>query len=338
MRIFLGAGALLAIAFLLPNGVQARPAEHRIIQVGIDHFDQFTLTGEGGQSIRFAVSHPRRRSPLVLYIQGSGCAPAFFETQPRQYASSIFSLTTTAHIGEYAVMAVDKPYSPPKPPPKAGLATSCPQEFNDNFSYSGWLSEVREAFSKALTLPWVDPHRTLVIGESEGATIAAGLAGADSRVTDVALVGGSGTTQLYDMILQAYASSGDDAEKLKALKELDETLDEINSSPTSTSKFAWGHTYLRWSSFFAASSARSLLHSKARVYLVSGMQDSNVPVLSTEVLYAELRAAGRDVTFRRIPGAGHDLLPLGADFAANMPRLENEFARITQWFYADVRR
>jgi dipeptidyl aminopeptidase/acylaminoacyl peptidase len=62
------------------------------------------------------------------------------------------------------------------------------------------------------------------------------------------------------------------------------------------------------------------------------MADVNVPILSTEVLYSMLRAKGRSVLFRRIPQAGHSLIPDDADFGANMPRLEAEFQRIIDWF------
>jgi dipeptidyl aminopeptidase/acylaminoacyl peptidase len=70
------------------------------------------------------------------------------------------------------------------------------------------------------------------------------------------------------------------------------------------------------------------VQSKARVYLASGMRDDSVPILSTEVAYARLRALGRDVTFRRVPRAGHGLMAEGG----TMADVQKEYDAIMAWF------
>ena len=100
------------------------------------------------------------------------------------------------------------------------------------------------------------------------------------------------------------------------------------ADPKSTSKYAWGHTYLRWSSFFAQSTLDKLARAKARVYLASGMQDKSSPILSTEAMYAQLRAQGRDVTFSRVPMAGHSMVPEGRP----MPEAQKEYDAFMAWF------
>jgi len=62
--------------------------------------------------------------------------------------------------------------------------------------------------------------------------------------------------------------------------------------------------------------------------IVSGMQDSSTPILSAEAMAADLRAAGRDVTVRRLPDVGHTLQPAGASGDALWP----EYQRILDWF------
>lgn len=163
---------------------------------------------------------------------------------------------------------------------------------------------------------------------SEGGALAAGLALALPQVTDVALSGASGTTQLYDFVARIHQGRGSDVEKARELDLLDTTVADILADPASGSKFAWGHPYRRWSSFFAQSAGDNLLQSKARVYIVSAMQDMATPPLSTEVMVAQLRGKGRDVTIRRLPTANHDMVPAGS----GMAEVQAEYEAIMRWF------
>lgn len=290
---------------------------------------RYTLERSDGPAIRYYLSKPSRKSPLVLYIQGSGCIAPFGRNDTGGRNSTIFSWIPLVQQGRHAVMVVEKPHQPTEPQKgSAGDAIGCAGEFNDYFSFDTWLATLRQAVRHALTQPHVDPRQVLVIGISEGATMAAGLARELPEVTHVALLGATGPTQLYDFAANIYRSSEDDAAKLHRLQELDATVSAINADPKSTTKFAWGHTYLRWSSFFAQSSAGNLSQSQARVYLASGMRDDSVPILSTEVMYAQLRAQGRDVTFRRIPLANHSLVPAGGTFDQVQP----EYDALMAWF------
>lgn len=148
------------------------------------------------------------------------------------------------------------------------------------------------------------------------------------EVSAVALSGASGTTQLYDFVARIHQGKGGDAEKQRELALLDTTVADILADPSSGSKFAWGHPYRRWSSFFAQSAGDNLLQSKARVYIVSGMQDTSTPILSTEVMAAQLRGQGRDVTLKRVPTANHDLVPAGGGY----PEAQAEYDAIMDWF------
>jgi predicted esterase len=307
----------------------ASSTQEEALDFGKTTATRYTLQRDGAPATRYLISKPAQRSPLVLYIQGSGCIPPFIGLGTPQRSSTIFSWVPLAQQGRYAVMAVDKPYQPDgMPDAQPGSALGCPAAFNDYFSYDRWLAVLVQAVRHAATLPYVDARRVLVIGISEGATMAAGLARALPEVSDVALVGGSGPTQLFDFAANIHRSSMADADKVRALQELDATVDNINGDPASTARFAWGHSYLRWSSFFAQSSSDNLAQSKARVYLASGMQDSSVPILSTEVLYAQLRAQGRDVRFRRVADGNHSLQPEGVPF----PEVQKEYDSIMTWF------
>lgn len=305
------------------------PVKSTVIKTANDEFTRFEFTPVKGPPVEYYISKPQAPSPLVIYLQGSGCTPVFPATGfGDDHASTVFSSTTMARTYPITVMVIDKPYAPKRPPQSSGVATDCPKEFNDYFSLDAWVSHIEVAYEHALGLPWVDSRRTLIIGISEGATVAAALAARDQRITDVALVGGSGPTQFYDFVVNAYASSPEHTKVLAALEKLDSKRAAIAAAPLDSTRFEWGHSYKRWSSFFSSSSVDNLEKSDARVYLVSGMADTDVPILSTELLYAELVNAGRDITMRRIPDGNHALMRAGV----SIDEVESEFDRIIHWY------
>lgn len=326
--------ALLPIAFLLAATCGAAPSASDAVQV--DTFvrptlemSRLTLRDGDGPPVRYYLSRPAKKAPLVLYIQGSGCVPPFRGLDTPHPSSGIFSWVPLASQRRHAVMAVDKPYQSDEPQQgPGGSAIGCAGRFNQHFSYNAWLDTLKRALRHALTRPEVDARRVLVIGISEGAPVAAGLARAMPEVTDVALVGANGPTQLFDFAAGIYRTNGSDEDKLRQLQEIDDSYRAISADPASTGKMVWGHTHLRWSSFFAQSTLENLMESKSRVYVVSGMQDRSVPIVSAEVLYAQLRVKGRDVTIRRLPNAGHGLVPDGQP----MEQAQAEYDAIMAWF------
>jgi predicted esterase len=319
---------------LLAATASAAPAPAPAVQDEVLNFktltmSRVTLQEPGQPPVRYYLSKPARKAPLVLFIQGSGCIPPFSGLDTPNRTSSLYSWLPLAHQGRYAVMAVDKPYQSDEPQGGGpGQATGCAGAFNQHFSYDSWLATLKQAVRHALKRPEVDATRVLVFGMSEGGPMAAGLAREIPEVTHVVLGASNGPTQLYDFAVKIYRSPDADEVKLVRLQELDATLNAISADPKNTSKFVWGHTYLRWSSFFAQSPVDNLAHSKARIYLVSGMQDSMVPILSTEMMYAQLRAQGRDVTFRRLPLAAHNLVPEGRDITES----QKEYDAFMAWF------
>lgn len=295
--------------------------------VGTTEVVGYRLSQEGAPDVEYFISKTREPAPLVLLIQGSGCAPVFSGLGTSRRSSNVFGYIDLAQQGKYAVMVVNKPYAPKEAPAGGGII-ACPTEFNEYFTLENWVRDLGRAFDHAAQQPWVRAGSALALGVSEGATAAAGLAEKEGRLTDVAMVSGSGPSQYYDFVVGAYAAGGgDEAVKLR-LDELEATRQKIAADPDSAKLLAWGHPYKRWTSFFRASSTQSLLKSQARVYIVGGMKDTSVPILSGEAMASELLGAGHDVTLRRIPNAGHNLLPAGAPAGNMWP----EYQRIVEWY------
>lgn len=288
---------------------------------------QFKVAQPDGPAVEYFISQTGEPAPLVLFIQGSGCTPAFTGLGTPNRSANVFGLLETMWSGKYATMTVNKPYSPNELP-EPGAAIKCPTKFNDYFDLDTWTRDLALAVAHARKLPWVKSGPMLVIGVSEGATAAASLASRDQNISNVALIAGSGPTQFYDLVVNAYRTTSNDAETLKKLEQLEVDRQRILASPKSGKDFIWGHSYKRWSSFFRTSSTLSLLKTNSKLYLVAGMQDGSVPILSTEAMAAELVAAGHSVKLRRLADVGHELVP------ANSPHetLWAEYQRILDWF------
>lgn len=295
--------------------------------IGATEVVGYKLSREGAPDVEYFISKTREPAPLVLLIQGSGCAPVFSGLDTLRRSSNVFGYVDLAQQGKYAVMVVNKPFAPKEAPAGGGII-ACPTEFNEYFTLEDWVRDLGRAFDHAAQLPWVRADSALALGVSEGATAAAGLAEKEGRIASVALIGASGPSQYYDFVVGAYAAGGGDEAVKRRLDELEETRQKIAAAPDSAKLLAWGHPYKRWTSFFRMSSTRALLKSQARVYIVGGMQDRSVPILSSEAMASELLGAGHDVTLRRIPNAGHNLLPAGAPAGNMWP----EYQRIVEWY------
>jgi pimeloyl-ACP methyl ester carboxylesterase len=333
MKIRYVVGLLLAAA--LSCGARAATPDVREDRFGAAAatITRLTLEDGTGPQVRYYLSKPARKAPLVLMIQGSGCVPNFMELDTLDPKATIPGWTFLAKQGRYAVMAVDKPYQSDEPQQGPyGSAIGCAGAFNLHFSYDAWLASLKRAVRHALSRPEVDARRVLVIGVSEGAQMAAALAREFAEIRDVALLSGSGPTQLFDFAAGIYSSKDSDDDKLKRLQELDDAFSAIRADPASTSQFFMGHPYLRWSSFFAQSALERLAGSPARVYLAGGMQDASVPILSAEVLYAQLRAQGKDVTFRRLPRAGHSMVEDDKPVEQKRKDQQAQYEAIMAWF------
>lgn len=291
-------------------------------QVPTPSFEKRVINDKLGRPVTYYASRSRKPAPLLLMIQGSGCTPVLASVNG---GSTIYNLGPYADEQRFTVIAVEKPNAETRPK-NTGTAKECSAKFNEDFTAASWLEALRASIADARKSPSVDKRRTLVIGFSEGAVMASLLAARDPKITEVVSLGGSGTTQLFDLLVGAYGCFN----RNTCLAQVEAQAKAIASKPGSSTDFAWGHPYKRWTSFFSVEPADELLRSKARVYVVFGTQDESVPPPSQELIAAKLMSAGRDVTVRRVADAGHNLLPKNSgDWSA----LDGELRAALDWFW-----
>lgn len=279
---------------------------------------RFYTTDEIGRLITFYVSLPAPAEtpapsdllPVILYVQGSGSQSIFSRVDTpkgkRIVPSGGHGSVRDAAAGNAIVVAVEKPgVRFLEQPTHPGSAEEGSQQFREEHTLERWTLAVAAALKAALTLPRADPSRILVEGHSEGGLVACKVAADNPNVTHVATLAGGGATQLFDLIDLARRGEfcgSKPRPKDQCADWLLAQWDEVLKSPDSADLFFLGHPHRRWTTFLATSPAEQLRKSKARVFIGQGTDDHATSTAGADMLYATLRADGRDVTYSRIPG------------------------------------
>jgi dienelactone hydrolase len=319
--------------------VEAPRLELEAAKLGIP-FDRYTTKDALGRTITFYLSvapaqQPAAKRPVVLFIPGSGCQSLFQKLGDR-VGGGYHTILFQGAEGRARILVVEKPGVKylDAPPPMAPLANVASKEFLNEHTLPRWAQANAAALRAAWELPGVDAARSLVVGHSEGGLVAACVAAKLPAVTHVASLAGGGPTQLYDFVANAARPRPEDkpGDAGRRVQDVYDAWAKIQKDRESITQFWLGHPYRRWSSFLPQSVTQALLLTKAKVYAAAGNRDDVIPVAAHDMLVAELRARGRDVTAERLEGADHGFL------TEQMPRppagMQAVLGRVLQWFLA----
>ncbi len=291
-------------------------------------FERHEVIDSLGRRISYYISHPAKPAPLLLIVQGSGCDALFpVERRPDGVYNAYPPFVRSVAGDRFTILVVEKPFAQPQQA-KPRIGEACSAAFNRDFSADRWLVGLTAALGDAKHSPWVSPGPTFALGHSEGAPMAAMVAAHDPDITGLAYFAGPGETQAYDTMLAAYGRGATTTERLDNLEKAEAQIKWIMAHPDSTTDFAWGHTYLRWSSFYRLSSLDLFRRTKARIYIASGTSDENVPFWSTQIAVAGLLADGRAFESRMIPDADHSFRTPGA---RGSDQTAAEYAKALDW-------
>lgn len=305
-------------------------------------YERYTTTDGFGRTITFYLSRPPAQVgdltlPLAVCVQGSGSQSIFLEveTPEGKRVASGGSEAALLRSGRerVRVLVVEKPgVSFLAQPTRPGGAEEGSEEFRREHTHERWAAAVHAALLAALELPGIDPSRVLVTGHSEGGQIACAVAALEPRVTHVASLAGGGPTQLFDLLELARAGKlGDPAwSSEQAVAWLEQGWRAVLADPDATERYFLGHPHRRWTSFCRASALEELRRCSARVFLAQGTADRNSLPQAADVLYADLLAHGRDVTYFRKEGADHGFFaphdePAGSGWL-------DAHQRVLEWF------
>jgi dienelactone hydrolase len=283
-------------------------------------FVRRTCRDRFGRAVTYYLSNEKGKLPITLLIPGSGGQSIWVVRDGKLYGG-LQNLLKQAAEGRVRVLAVEKVGIPfAFQPPRPGTAEGAPEEFLKEHTLDRWAEANEAALRDAWRRKDVDRTHTLVIGHSEGGIVAARVAAEVPKVTHLGLLASGGANQLYD--LSQLLPSGAPAVYAQ--------WKEIQKDPASTSKFAWGHPYRRWSSFLSDSTLAETVRSKANVFVAQGTSDRNVVPSGADLLNAELTARGRSVVYERVVGGDHSFSQPGDSSRADGFRAV--FQRVLGWF------
>lgn len=250
------------------------------------------------------------RKPLLLYLEGSGASSQFIR-DGNMSGYGIYGLVADRASDRFHVATVEKrgvPFGSQAERPGSAIGAS--EEYLRHATLEERVGDVRLALTALLSQPTVDSTRVMLIGHSEGADVAAVVAGRDERVTHVACLAGGSAPQFFDSFVsrrnELRAAGATAQEIAKSLAELEQQIRTILADPDSTEKFWRGHPYKRWATFAARAAADELVETSANVFVAQGSEDRAVPIESFDYLVVRLLASGKPgVTIKRYPGRDH---------------------------------
>jgi erythromycin esterase len=301
-------------------------------------FDRYTTRDRFGRTIAFYLSRPPEGAagtlPVAVFVQGPGCG-SVFPRRDGKVQGGVPDLLREVAGGRVRVLVVEKPGVAfgmvPRNPDSAEEGSA---EFRREHTLPRWVEAVNAAVLAAHRLEDVDWTRTLVVGHSEGAVVAAHVAAVNALVSHVAVLSAGGPTQLFDLaeaashVRPADSSPEDARGRVQAVRD---GWARVLADPDSTDRFWLGHPHRRWSSFLKSSTLEGLLASRAPVFAAHGTTDTVVPAASFEVLRCELLGRGRDLVALTLEGRDHDLRRPG-DAPGDATGMGEVFGRAVAWF------
>lgn len=157
---------------------------------------------------------------------------------------------------------------------------------------------IRETGGTGGTLP------VILMGESEGGAIAAAVAGEDSRVTHLVLIGsGGGWSPAREM--EFFVTKRGEYQGVTSLDDLHAQFDRIKADPDGLSE--WNdHSYRHWNSVLWSPPVSDLQKVNIPIFLAHGDHDEAIPVESARALVADLQRQGKtNVTYREYHDVTH---------------------------------
>ncbi|MBK7234009.1 MAG: hypothetical protein IPH93_17525 [Saprospiraceae bacterium] len=233
-----------------------------------------------------------KSKPLLLYLDGPVAYPLFQMMENGKGSTIIFDYLSLAE--KYHILFISKRGVPFKDSVGKDPSTNyplyqTPDEYTKKLSCD-WLVQSADLVIKDAKKKWkIDKRKVAILGFSEGFQVGCKLISLNKSITHALLFVGDGLIQSYDFSaktrLDAQLCRISDLEAQHNIDSLNQILKEIKIDPHNTEKLWKGHSYLRWSSFWAGKPIDHLLNTKIQVYIASCTFDQNTFMFGLQYLY-----------------------------------------------------
>jgi pimeloyl-ACP methyl ester carboxylesterase len=277
--------------------------------------------------IHYTLSHPRlktinihvtknydnRKKPMIVYLDGSGNFPIYYKTKSGRYSTSI-PLDVKRYAREYFIVLISKPETPFSDSLQYSASGRAYYPEKESFHTLYSLDWRRDAASEAINflvkqLP-VDQNKIIVMGYSEGAQVAPAVAVKNPKVTQVVSFVGNALNQLYDFLiitrLDVERNNITPTEGQRIVDSLYTAFDKIYQDPLSTSKFWYGSTHLKWSSFSTSTPLENMLKLNIPILYIAAGKDNNQTIIDMDYARLEfLRRGKKNLSYKVYPNSNH---------------------------------
>ena len=303
-------------------------------------FDHYRNSREDSPDLHFYLAPADTAAPLLVLIQGSGCASAFGEEED----GSVFSTLAQERIvrmarNRFSVLVVDKVgVIPGTFYDDGGDMEQCSELTRDLHTLESWSETLNDAIDAAKSLSGVDATRPVrLIGFSEGAITSARLTAMRTDISHVTFMSGFGCMLFDDLVILAEREwqanhsnlSADElqAGRASAAQAMRLRIKQILATPDATHTLFEGHTPKYWSSVGFACPAQDLAISDAQVSVIVGLDDQSMIANGAEEIVIRRLRHGKSTKIIKVVDGNHGL-----------GRQEDEmpFARLLDTFEAAV--
>ncbi len=260
--------------------------------------------------------------PLVLYFQGSGATPIFYGKSPQIYCSLMFDGRDFKGC-HYVV--IGKPGVPFFGQEEDMRSEAYETRLSLEYRVDAAVTVLQELVKK----PWVDRSKVVLVGHSEGADVAPWVAAKSPLPTHLAVLSPGALSQMTDLTLmkrKAMLRGELTAEECeREIAELNAAYKKIFAAPSATDQSWYGHTYLRWSTFFRPAMG-AYVQLDVPIFAAVCRDDRNTPCESGEALQLEFTRLGKqNLTYQMWPVDHHFIQSDGTD------RRQDVLAALNDW-------
>ena len=273
------------------------------------------LRGQGVRARYYRFAKPGGTSkPIVIVVPGSGCDGAV-RLGPDGKAMGGAELFALPRLADVDVFALEPPGIPRQfASPHSGGAEGCPEAFLKGNGFLDVITTYQLAL-KDITSHMTPDTPVMIIGSSDGAVMAAALAGG-TNTTHLVLISGFGiaqaTSHMTAMLGDAFGTKVS-AESIDAVRDYRAHLADARAHPQSGTVWK-GQAMSRWSSTAYMSSPDLIrtMPATVNVLVVRGGRDTSWAPEAFRSGLAELLQIGRGMSVKYILCADHQLACAGS--------------------------